>query len=253
MNIISWNVNGIRAVMNKGFSDFLKNENPDIICLQEIKATADDFDFSQFGMNYYVNSAEKKGYSGTAILSRTKPLTINYGMGIEEFDNEGRITTAEYEDFFLVSAYIPNSQKELKRLSYRMNFDKAFHSYLNSLKERKGVILTGDLNVAHKEIDIKNPKSNERNAGFTIEERNSFSSLLSYGYIDTFRYFHPDEKDAYTWWSYMFKARERNAGWRIDYFVVSDNLIQNVKDSIILKDVYGSDHCPVKIELSFNY
>lgn len=250
MRIVSWNVNGIRAVMGKGFSDFLKNEDPDVICLQEIKAREDDFDFSQFGMKYYINSAEKKGYSGTAILCRMEPLSVSYGMGIDEFDTEGRITTAEFNDFYLVSAYIPNSQKELKRLDYRLRFDDAFHSYLNSLKEKKGVILTGDLNVAHKEIDIKNPKSNERNAGFTIEERDDFSKLLSYGYIDTFRYLHPDEKDAYTWWSYMFKARERNTGWRIDYFVVSKDLIPRVSESTILNDVYGSDHCPIRLEIN---
>ena len=253
MKIISWNVNGIRAVMTKGFKEFIAIQDPDIICLQEIKATSEDFDFSQFGMKYYINSAEKKGYSGTAILTKTEPINVSYGLGIEEHDREGRITTAEFKDFYLISAYIPNSQRELKRLSYRLEFDKALHSYMNRLKEKKGVILTGDLNVAHKEIDIKNPKSNERNAGFTREERDDFSSLLSYGYIDTFRYFHPEERDAYTWWSYMFKAREKNTGWRIDYFVASENMKDHLIDSKILNNILGSDHCPIELELNFNY
>lgn len=249
MKIISWNVNGIRAVMTKGFKEFIEIQDSDIICLQEIKATSEDFDFSQFGMKYYINSAEKKGYSGTAILTKNEPINVSYGIGIEQFDNEGRVITAEFKDFYLICAYIPNSQKELKRLDYRLDFDSHLHSYMNELKKTKAVILTGDLNVAHKEIDIKNPKSNERNAGFTIEERNDFTKLLSYGYIDTFRYLYPDARDAYTWWSYMFKARERNTGWRIDYFVVSENLISKVKDSIILKDVPGSDHCPIELDL----
>lgn len=253
MKIISWNVNGIRAVMNKGFEQFVRESGADIICLQEIKATQEDFDFSQFGMKYYINSAEKKGYSGTAILTKIEPINVSYGLGIEEHDREGRITTAEFKDFYLISAYIPNSQRELKRLSYRLEFDKALLSYMNRLKEKKGVILTGDLNVAHKEIDIKNPKSNERNAGFTKEERDDFSSLLSYGYIDTFRYFHPEERDAYTWWSYMFKAREKNTGWRIDYFVASENMKDHLIDSKILNNILGSDHCPIELELNFNY
>ena len=247
MKIVSWNVNGIRAAMSKGLEEFIKKENADIYCFQEIKATENDFDFSVFGMNFYVNSAIKKGYSGTLILSKEKPINVSYGIGIEEHDGEGRIITAEYSDFFLVNAYIPNSQKELKRLCYRMKFDSALYEYLRSLKKFKPVILTGDLNVAHKEIDLKNPKTNTMNAGFSIEERNDFSRLLSLGFIDSFRYFYPEKKDAYTWWSYMFRAREKNTGWRIDYFVVSEDFISNVEDSLILSDVYGSDHCPVEL------
>ena len=253
MRIISWNVNGIRAAMNKGLANFLKENDPDIVCLQEIKATENDFDFSVFGMKYYINSAEKKGYSGTAILSKYEPISIRYGLGEAEFDNEGRIITAEFPDFYLICAYIPNSQRELNRLEYRLKFDSCLHTYMNKLKEIKPVILTGDLNVAHNEIDLKNPKSNERNAGFSIEERNDFSKLLSYGYIDTFRYLYPNERDAYTWWSYMFKAREKNTGWRIDYFVISTGFEKHLIDSRILSSVMGSDHCPVELEIDFNY
>ncbi len=252
MKIISWNVNGIRAVMNKGFKSFIENANADIICLQEIKATEKDFNFSEFGMKYYVNSADKKGYSGTAILAKDTPISVTFGIGNDEFDTEGRIITAEYENFYLICAYIPNSQRELKRLEYRQRFDSALYEYMNSLKEKKGVILTGDLNVAHNEIDLKNPKSNTHNAGFTKEEREDFSRLLSYGYIDTFRYFYPDKKDAYTWWSYMFKSREKNIGWRIDYFVTSEDLARYLKNSRILSDVYGSDHCPIELEIEFS-
>ena len=250
MRIISWNVNGIRAAMNKGLANFLKENDPDIVCLQEIKATENDFDFSVFGMKYYINSAEKKGYSGTAILSKYEPISIRYGLGEAEFDNEGRIITAEFPDFYLICAYIPNSQRELNRLDYRLKFDSCLHTYMNKLKEIKPVILTGDLNVAHNEIDLKNPKSNERNAGFSIEERNDFSKLLSYGYIDTFRYLYPNERDAYTWWSYMFHARERNAGWRIDYFLVADELKDRMSGAGILSDVMGSDHAPVFLDIT---
>ena len=248
MRIVSWNVNGIRAVMGKGFSDFLKNEDPDVICLQEIKAREDDFDFSQFGMKYYINSAEKKGYSGTAIYSKEKPISVKEGLGIDEHDKEGRTLIAEYEKFYLISVYVPNSQDELRRLDYRQVWDKAFEDFVSELKTHKSVIFCGDLNVAHEEIDIKNPKTNIRNAGFTIEERNDFSRLLSRGFTDTFRYLHPSEVK-YSWWSYRFKAREKNVGWRIDYFVISDDLKDRLKGAEIHNDVFGSDHCPVSIEI----
>lgn len=245
MKLYSWNVNGIRACMQKGFAAFIEQEDPDILCLQEIKAEEKDFELSLPSYRKYINSAEKKGYSGTAILTKVEPIRVSFGIGIEEHDREGRVITAEFDDFFLVCAYIPNSQRELARLDYRMTFDEAFRNYVSRLNEEKGVIICGDLNVAHKEIDIKNPKSNIRNAGFTIEERESFQRLLDRGFIDSFRYFHPDEKDAYTWWSYMFKARERNAGWRIDYFVVSKDLEKRMKDAFICSQYLGSDHCPV--------
>lgn len=250
MKIISWNVNGIRAAYQKGLQEFIKRIDADIVCFQEIKAGENDFDFSVFGMKYYINSAKKKGYSGTAILSKEEPLNVSFGLGIEEHDEEGRIITAEYNDFYLVNAYIPNSQRELKRLDYRLKFNEELHKYLNSFKDKKGVILTGDLNVAHKEIDLKNPKSNMHNAGFSIEERNDFSKLLSYGYIDAFRYLYPDKKDAYTWWSYMFNAKKNNAGWRIDYFVLSDSLKDRIIDSEIFSEENASDHCPISLILS---
>lgn len=249
MKLFSWNVNGIRSCVAKGFGQFLKDFDPDVLCLQEIKATEDDFDFHFEGYNVYVNPAQRKGYSGTAILSKKKPISVTYGIGIEEHDREGRIITAEYDGFYLICAYIPNSQRELTRLGYRLEFDACLHSYMEELKKRKGVVLCGDLNVAHKEIDLKNPKTNTRNAGFTIEERDDFSKLLSYGYTDSFRYFYPDKKDIYSWWSYMFKAREKNAGWRIDYFVVSNDLVDRMADASIHTDVTGSDHCPVSLEI----
>ena len=249
MKLYSWNVNGIRACQGKGFSEFIEKEDPDVLCLQEIKATKDDFDFNLPDYHIYINSAEKKGYSGTAILSKVEPISVTYGIGVEEHDHEGRIITAEYEDFYLVCAYIPNSKRELLRLDYRMVFDAALQDYLCGLKERKGVVLCGDLNVAHKEIDLKNPKTNTRNAGFTIEERDSFQRLLDRGFIDSFRYFYPDRAGIYSWWSYMFKAREKNAGWRIDYFVVSDNMKDRMVDADIYNQYLGSDHCPVSVTL----
>lgn len=250
MKLYSWNVNGIRSCLSKGFMDFVEKERPDILCLQEIKATREDFELDMPGYHKYIYPAEKKGYSGTAILSKIEPISVTYGLGMEEHDKEGRIITAEYEDFFLVCAYIPNSKKELLRLDYRMIFDKVLQDYLASLAEKKGVLLCGDLNVAHKEIDLKNPKTNVRNAGFTIEERESFQRMLDRGFIDSFRYFYPDKKDIYSWWSYMFKAREKNTGWRIDYFVVSENFKDRMKDAAIHNEYYGSDHCPVSLEIS---
>lgn len=249
MKLYSWNVNGIRACMQKGFYAFIEAENPDILCLQEVKADEKDFDLALSDYRKYVNSAERKGYSGTAILTRKEPLDVTFGIGMEGHDKEGRVITAEYDDFFLVCAYIPNSQRELVRLEYRLTFDEAFRNYVSRLNEKKGVIICGDLNVAHKEIDIKNPKSNLRNAGFTIEERDSFQCLLDRGFIDSFRYFHPDERDIYTWWSYMFKARERNAGWRIDYFIVSRDLESRMRNAGIHNQYPGSDHCPVSLEI----
>lgn len=251
MKIISWNVNGLRAVYTKGFDEFLKSENPDIICLQEIKMQkeqkTDDFDFD--GYFEYWNSAEKKGYSGTLILTKNEPLSVAYGIGIEDHDNEGRVITAEFDGFYLVNCYTPNSQSELARLDYRMNWEDNFRNYLKTLDNKKPVILCGDLNVAHNEIDLKNPKTNRKNAGFTDEERNKMTELLNSGFIDTYRYFYPDKEGEYSWWSYRFKAREKNAGWRIDYFIVSERFIDNIKTSKILTDIFGSDHCPVMIEI----
>lgn len=251
MKIISWNVNGLRAVYTKGFDEFLKSENPDIICLQEIKMQkeqkTDDFDFD--GYFEYWNSAEKKGYSGTLILTKNEPISVTYGIGIEGHDNEGRVITAEFGDFYLVNCYTPNSQSELARLDYRMNWEDDFRNYLITLDNKKPVILCGDLNVAHNEIDLKNPKTNRKNAGFTDEERNKMTELLNSGFIDTYRYFYPDKEGEYSWWSYRFKAREKNAGWRIDYFIVSERFINNIKTSKILTDIFGSDHCPVMIEI----
>ena len=249
MKLFSWNVNGIRSCIAKGFGEFVKNYDPDVLCLQEIKASISDFDFPLEGYHAYVNPAQKKGYSGTAILSKKEPISVTYGIGMEEHDKEGRIITAEYDDFYLICAYIPNSQRELARLQYRLEFDSCLYAYMEELKKRKPVVLCGDLNVAHKEIDLKNPKTNTRNAGFTIEEREDFSKLLSYGYTDSFRYFYPDKTDIYSWWSYMFKAREKNAGWRIDYFVVSNDLVGRMHDASIHTEVTGSDHCPVSLEL----
>ena len=249
MKLFSWNVNGIRSCLNKGFKEFVTDYDPDILCLQEIKATKEDFDFPLEGYYIFINPAEKKGYSGTALLTKIKPLSVTYGLGIPEHDKEGRIITAEYEEFYLICAYIPNSQRELVRLDYRLEFDSCLHKYMEELKKKKGVILCGDLNVAHKEIDLKNPKTNTHNAGFTIQERDDFSKLLSYGYTDSFRYFYPDKTEIYSWWSYMFKAREKNAGWRIDYFVVSNDLIFKMQDAKIHTTVMGSDHCPVSLEI----
>lgn len=245
--LVSWNVNGLRAAIAKGFFDFLDSRSPDIICLQETKLSEGQLDLELEGYTLYFNYAEKKGYSGTAVFTKIQPLKVTYGMGIEAHDREGRMITLGYEDYYLVNIYTPNSQRGLARLPYRMIWEDDMRSYLLSLDARKPVIFCGDLNVAHKEIDIKNPKSNEKNAGFTPEERSKMTQLLESGFIDTFRYFYPDRTDAYTWWSYMFKAREKNIGWRIDYFCVSERFRTRLVDASILSDIYGSDHCPVEL------
>ena len=248
MNIVSWNVNGLRAITGKNFYDFINEFNPDILCLQETKIQEGQIDLNLSEYEQYFCYADKKGYSGTAILSKVKPLNVSYGIGIDEHDHEGRVITAVYENFYLVCAYIPNSQIELKRLDYRRVFNSAIEEYLVNLDKTKPVLFCGDLNVAHKEIDIKNPKTNLRNAGFTIEERDDFTRLLSRGFTDSFRALYPDEVK-YSWWSYKFKAREKNTGWRIDYFVVSNRFMSEIKDAYILNEVMGSDHCPVGITI----
>lgn len=250
MKLISWNVNGIRAITKKGFWEYFDKEDADIFCIQETKMQEDQLDLEKEGYNVFLNSAEKKGYSGTAIWTKTKPLSVFYGIGKENFDNEGRVITLEFEKFFLINCYTPNSKRELERLEYRVEWEKEFRDYLNKLKEKKEIILCGDLNVAHNEIDLKNPSQNRKSAGFTDEEREEFTKLLNDGYIDTFRYLYPDV-EKYTWWSYITRARSRNAGWRIDYFVLSEGLKENLKDSVIRNDILGSDHCPVEIYLEF--
>lgn len=247
MKFISWNVNGIRACMGKGFEEYFKSADADIFCLQETKMQEGQLDFAPEGYHCYWNYAEKKGYSGTAIFSKAEPVSVTYGIGIEEHDKEGRVITAEYEDFYFITCYTPNSQNELKRLDYRMVWEDDFLAYLKKLEETKPVILCGDLNVAHKEIDLKNPKTNRKNAGFTDEERNKMSTLLDSGFTDTFRYFYPDREEIYSWWSYRFSAREKNAGWRIDYFIVSDSLRDRLESADIHTQIYGSDHCPVEL------
>lgn len=249
MKLISWNVNGLRACMGKGFLDFLKASDADIVCLQETKMQREQADFIIGGYEEYWNSAEKKGYSGTAVFTKKPPLSVSYGIGIPEHDTEGRVITAEFPDFFLVNVYTPNSQQELARLPYRMQWEDAFRDYLKTLDQKKPLIVCGDMNVAHEEIDLKNPKTNRKNAGFTDEERQKMTELLSSGFIDTFRLLYPDTKGVYSWWSYRFHAREKNAGWRIDYFLVSDRLKDRVLDSCIDTDVFGSDHCPVELIL----
>ena len=249
MKLISWNVNGLRACVGKGFFEFLAAEQPDMMCLQETKLQPEQAPAIEGGYFDYWNSADKKGYSGTALFSKTEPLSVSYDLGIDEHDHEGRVITAEYDDFYLVTVYVPNSQNELKRLDYRMQWEEDFRAYVKRLDEKKPVIICGDMNVAHKEIDLKNPKTNRKNAGFTDEERAKMTDLLGAGFVDTWRYFHPDTEGVYSWWSYRFKAREKNAGWRIDYFLVSERLMDRVKDARILTDVLGSDHCPVVIEL----
>ena len=249
MKFVSWNVNGLRAVMGKNFVDIFSSFDADFFCLQETKLQEGQIDLSFSGYKSYWNYAEKKGYSGTAIFTKLEPLNVTYGIGIEDHDKEGRVITLEYDDFYMVDAYIPNSQDGLKRLEYRMKWEDDFRSYLLSLKEKKSVVYCGDLNVAHKEIDLKNPKTNRMNAGFTDEERGKMTELLSSGFIDTFRLLHPNEKDIYSWWSYRFKAREKNAGWRIDYFIVSDALKDRLESAYIHHDVMGSDHCPVELVL----
>ena len=247
--MISWNVNGLRACVNKGFEETFSSLSADIFCLQETKMQKGQLDLTLPGYKQYYNYAEKKGYSGTAMFVKDEPLSVSCGIGIEEHDHEGRVITAEYPGFYMVTVYVPNSQDELKRLSYRMEWEDAFLSYILSLEKKKPVIYCGDLNVAHEEIDLKNPKTNHRNAGFTDEEREKLSKTLSSGYIDSFRYFYPDKKDIYSWWSYRFHAREKNSGWRIDYFIVSEKLKDNMKDALIYTDIEGSDHCPVGLEI----
>ena len=253
MKLVSWNVNGLRAVITKGFEEFFKEINADIFCIQETKMQEEQIDdkikeiFKEY--NCYWNSAEKKGYSGTAVFSKVKPINVTYGIGIEEHDKEGRVITLEFEKFYLVNCYTPNSKRELERLDYRMIWEDEFRKYLLKLNETKPVVMCGDLNVAHEEIDLKNPKTNRRNAGFTDEERNKMTELLNSGFTDTFRYLYPDKTGMYSWWSYMFKAREKNAGWRIDYFIVSKSVEEKIKESYIFSDVMGSDHCPVGLDL----
>lgn len=249
MKLISWNVNGLRAVMNKGFKEFFESIDADAICLQETKLQEGQIEFAPEGYYTYWNSALKKGYSGTVIFTKAKPINVTYGIGIEEHDQEGRVITAEYEGFYLVDCYTPNSQRELTRLDYRMKWEDDFRKYLEELNQKKPVILCGDLNVAHNEIDLKNPKTNRHNAGFTDEERNKMTELLGAGFTDSFRYLYPDKTDIYSWWSYMFYAREKNAGWRIDYFIVSDSIKDKIKDSKILTEIMGSDHCPVELDI----
>ena len=249
MKLISWNVNGLRACVGKGFYESLAALDADVVCLQETKLQAGQIDISLEGYETYWNYADKKGYSGTAIFTRRHPLSVTYGLGIDLHDHEGRIITAEYEDFYLVTAYVPNSQDGLRRLDYRQQWDKDLRAYLKELETRKPVVLCGDLNVAHREIDLKNPKSNRKNAGFTDEEREGFQQLLDAGFVDTFRHFYPDQTDIYSWWSYRFRAREKNAGWRIDYFVVSEALRPLLESAAIHTEIFGSDHCPVEVVL----
>ncbi len=249
MKLISWNVNGLRACMQKGFDTFFNEMSADIFCLQETKLQEGQIDFSPEGYHAYWNYAEKKGYSGTAVFSRKKPLSVTYGMGVEEHDHEGRMITLEYEDMYLVCVYVPNSQRELTRLEYRMRWEDDFRNYISGLDSKKPVIWCGDLNVAHKEIDLKNPKTNHMNAGFTDDEREKMSIILDSGFIDTYRYFYPDRTDAYSWWSYMGNARAKNVGWRIDYFCASARLSDRLKGAAIHPEVMGSDHCPVELDI----
>ena len=251
MKLISWNVNGLRACRGKGFDTFLEECGADVVCLQETKLQPEQVDFAWQGWNVWWNSAEKKGYSGTALLSKTQPLEVRFGIGLPEHDGEGRVITAEYPEFTLVTVYTPNSQRELTRLDYRLAWEDAFLAYVCALVEKKPVVICGDLNVAHKEIDLKNPKTNVGNAGFTPQEREKLTALLDSGFLDTFRYFYPEVTGAYSWWSYMFHAREKNAGWRIDYFLASRQLRERLAGAAILPEVQGSDHCPVVLELAF--
>ena len=245
----SWNVNGLRACYDKGFADAFNRLEADFFCLQETKMQEGQLDVQFEGYQSYWNYAEKKGYSGTAIFSKVKPLSVTYGLGIEEHDHEGRVITLELESYYLITVYTPNSQEELRRLDYRMKWDDDFRAYLKKLEEKKPIIVCGDLNVAHKEIDLKNPKTNRKNAGFTDEERAKFTTLLESGFTDTFRYFYPEQEGIYSWWSYRFKAREKNAGWRIDYFLTSDSLKDKLRGAQIHTDILGSDHCPVELTI----
>lgn len=249
MKCISWNVNGIRACVQKGFMDFFQEADADIFCIQETKMQEGQLELETPGYFQYWNYAERKGYSGTAVFTKKEPLSFTCGIGIEEHDKEGRVITLEFEEFYFVTVYTPNSQSELARLSYRMEWEDAFLAYLKKLEEKKPVIFCGDLNVAAEEIDLKNPKTNRKNAGFTDEEREKFRKIKESGFVDTFRYFYPDEEGIYSWWSYRFRAREKNAGWRIDYFCVSQSLKERLEDARIHTDVMGSDHCPVELDL----
>ena len=250
MKLISWNVNGLRACINKGFYDYFQASGADIFCLQETKMQPGQAEIVSEGYHQYMNSAVRKGYSGTMVFTRKEPLSVTFGLGIEEHDQEGRVITCEYEDFYLVTCYTPNSQNELARLDYRMEWEDAWLGYLKGLEERKPVIFCGDLNVAHQEIDLKNPKTNRKNAGFTDQEREKFTRLLEAGFVDTYRYFYPQQEGVYSWWSYRFKAREKNAGWRIDYFCVSETLKSRLESAAIHTEILGSDHCPVELVIS---
>ncbi|OKZ76079.1 MAG: exodeoxyribonuclease III [Clostridium sp. 26_22] len=249
MKLISWNVNGIRACINKGFKDFFNEIDADIFCIQETKCQKDQIDLEFKGYTSYWNSAEKKGYSGTAIFTKQKPISVTYGIGIEEHDKEGRVITLEFEKFYMINIYTPNSKRELERLEYRQIWEDEIRKYMLKLNENKPVIMCGDLNVAHKEIDLKNPKTNRHNAGFTDEERNKMTELLDAGFVDTFRVLYPDKENAYSWWSYMGHAREKNVGWRIDYFIVSKSIEKCIKEAKIHSEILGSDHCPVELEI----
>ena len=249
MKLISWNVNGLRAVMGKNFMEEFKRLDADFFCLQETKLQAGQIELELPGYHQYWNYAEKKGYSGTAIFAKQAPLNVTYGLGMEEHDHEGRVITLEYYDFYLITVYTPNSQDELKRLDYRMQWEDDFRAYLNRLAEDKGVVVCGDMNVAHTEIDLKNPKTNRNNAGFTDRERAKMTELLESGFIDTYRYFYPDTEGVYSWWSYRFQARQKNAGWRIDYFLVSENMKERLTGAAIHTDIFGSDHCPVELTI----
>lgn len=250
MKLISWNVNGIRACVGKGFMDFFNDVDADIFCIQESKMQEGQLVLEMPGYYQYWNYAQKKGYSGTAIFTKKEPLSVANGIGVEEHDMEGRVITLEYETFYIVTVYTPNSQNELKRLDYRMTWEDAFRSYLKKLEEKKPVIVCGDMNVAHEEIDLKNPKTNRMNAGFTDQEREKMTVLLESGFIDTFRYLYPEQEQIYSWWSYRFRSREKNAGWRIDYFLTSQELKDKIIDAKILTEVYGSDHCPVELDIT---
>ncbi|STO31428.1 Exodeoxyribonuclease [Fusobacterium necrogenes] len=249
MKLISWNVNGLRACVGKGFFDYFKEQQADIFCLQETKLQEGQIELELDGYYQYWNYAEKKGYSGTAIFTKEKPISVHYGIGIEEHDKEGRVITLEFEKFYMITVYTPNSQEKLARLDYRMKWEEAFKSYLLELDKKKPVIVCGDLNVAHKEIDLKNPKTNRKNAGFSDEEREKMTKLLESGFVDSFRYFYPDKTDIYSWWSYRFSARAKNAGWRIDYFLVSDRIKENMRDAEIHTEILGSDHCPIVLNI----
>jgi exodeoxyribonuclease-3 len=249
MKLISWNVNGIRACLKKGFMDFFNEENADIFCIQETKMQEGQAEIIAEGYSQYWNYAEKKGYSGTAVFTKQKPLNVTYGLNIAEHDTEGRVITLEFDEFYLVTVYTPNSKEKLARIDYRMKWEDDFRAYVMDLDKSKPVIICGDLNVAHEEIDLKNPKTNRKNAGFSDQERSQMTNLLSSGFVDSYRHFYPDKEGVYSWWSYRFKAREKNAGWRIDYFLVSERFAKNLKSANINTDIFGSDHCPVSIEI----